>query len=413
MLVLLAASLAGATHAAASAVPSAGAGPPAVAAPAGGDDEIPGVDPYTRGDPDALAEAGYVSFGPFAFGDGATTDDVQDAVGTTRVLWVETAHFRIGSTLEEYRVGPGERERLRDELVALARRVPRVKPTTRTLDPWLRLHLLAARLEALYAELCARLGVTDASFPSGPGALVDGRYMGEGPYLGQAGKYLVLHCERSSDLGRYQRAHVGFAEDLPKRYTFRASGSLYFGTAVELSDGPWREDLPQHCMLVANVTHNLVAGFKSYVHALPVWFEEGIAHWTSRRVDPHWSTFPAGLAGRHPGLDEWDWEPKLRGRVRFDAYPDYAAMSAWRTPDGLSAVDHMFAWSRVDHLMSREGDGLAVFLGIYKAPLDPHRPVEEARAEAERNALRAAWDLDGPAFDAAWHAWVLDEYRKR
>lgn len=378
----------------------------------GGDDQVPRADPYTRGDAEDAAEAGYVGFGPFSFGDGATTEDVQHVVGTTRVLWVETAHFKVGSTLESYRVPPDERKPMRAELAELERRLPRVDPRTRTLDPWLRLHLLAARLERLYADFCELAGVTDASFPDAPGELVDGRYMGEGPYLGQPGKFLVLVCERASDLGRYHRRYLRYDQDVPKRHTFPESGSLYFGTAVEFAEGDWTADRPQHCILVSNVVHNLVAGFKFYAHRPPVWFEEGMAHWLCRRVDPHWNTFSAGMRGRVPEQDEWDWEPKVRGRVRFGVYPDHAAMSSWRGAHELTYVDHMMAWSRVDYLASERREGLGTFLDVCKAPLDPDLPREAARARAEREALRAAWDLDGPAFDEAWADWVLEHYRK-
>src|SRR5262245_25935574 len=57
------------------------------------------VDPYTEADPAAMAKAGYVAFAPFAFGDGYDTRDVMALLGDEQLLWVETAHFKIGCAL--------------------------------------------------------------------------------------------------------------------------------------------------------------------------------------------------------------------------------------------------------------------------------------------------------------------------
>src|SRR5262245_41832797 len=95
----------------------------------GGIEPFPEVDPYTKQVPEALARAGYVSFGPFPFGDGHTSDQIAETVGRIPLLWVETAHFKIGSSLPEYALADDQRERGRvhDELERLARRLPGIK----------------------------------------------------------------------------------------------------------------------------------------------------------------------------------------------------------------------------------------------------------------------------------------------
>ncbi len=61
------------------------------------------IDPYTKNDPERMRKAGYVSFGPFEFGElgskNITSEHVEDHLFYARIIWVETAHFRIGSTL--------------------------------------------------------------------------------------------------------------------------------------------------------------------------------------------------------------------------------------------------------------------------------------------------------------------------
>ena len=57
------------------------------------------IDPYTGGDAAAMALAGVVAYGPFAWADHVTTADVDRVLGEKRFLWLETAHFRIGSSM--------------------------------------------------------------------------------------------------------------------------------------------------------------------------------------------------------------------------------------------------------------------------------------------------------------------------
>ena len=105
-------------------------------------------DPYTGGDRELLTKLGYARFAPFVLGHGHDTDDVEHVLGLeNRILWVETKHFRIGSRLGRYKLSDrAERKKLRTELKALGRKLPKVKASVGSLDPWLRLHLFAHRL---------------------------------------------------------------------------------------------------------------------------------------------------------------------------------------------------------------------------------------------------------------------------
>ena len=68
-------------------------------------------DPYTKNDPAAMAKAGYVSFGPFTWGDDHDTLQIEHILGDeVKLRWIETAHFKIGSSLPEYSVPRDEKE---------------------------------------------------------------------------------------------------------------------------------------------------------------------------------------------------------------------------------------------------------------------------------------------------------------
>jgi hypothetical protein len=77
---------------------------------------FPKVDPYTLGEAETLARVGHASFGPFLWGDGHSTAQVEQELGGVPLIWVETAHFKLGSSLPEYTDAKdiGERAKRRD-----------------------------------------------------------------------------------------------------------------------------------------------------------------------------------------------------------------------------------------------------------------------------------------------------------
>src|SRR5262249_8103394 len=79
---------------------------------------FPKVDPYTGGAAEALSRAAYVSFGPFLGGDNHSTAQIRHELGGTPLIFVETAHFKLGSSLPEYELtkDAAENAKLRDEL---------------------------------------------------------------------------------------------------------------------------------------------------------------------------------------------------------------------------------------------------------------------------------------------------------
>ncbi len=165
------------------------------------------VDPYTDNDPKRMAKAGYVNYGPFEFGslgvDMVPSTSIAETLSYAEIIWMETEHFRFAIELPKWQV-PTEaatKKKLRAELTELKKVLPKINPKTRRLDPWLRAHLTAYRMEKLYDETMALFGVTDASFPQDPkNVIVDAKktYMGYGPYLGMRGKYLVLVVEKGA-----------------------------------------------------------------------------------------------------------------------------------------------------------------------------------------------------------------------
>jgi hypothetical protein len=385
-----------------------------------GREPIPQEDPYTRGDERAMEEAGYLSFGPFLWGDGHTTEQLAESLGGVPVIFVETAHFRIASSLDTYLVGEDRVERaiLREELERLAERVPRVKPRERELDPWLRLHLWAQRLEELYTAFGQAFGLEPDLFPAEPLARRPGEpltpeQLGAGPHLGLHQKFTVLLTQKTSTLARYSAAHLDRSVDTPYRYFFSDLDSYHYCTSFELMGEVYGNEVAFHCAVTYGVTQNLVNGFAGYTHSAPVWFRHGVARWFTRQVDPRWMVYAVGPGELGRTEEDAEWEPKVRARVKNDYWPTMAELVARSDESTLKFQDHLMLWSRVDWMLRAEPEAAGRFLRAAMAPNPWGQGQDRAALEQARfdEALEAAF---GPLeeLDEAWTRWVLKEYER-
>ena len=131
------------------------------------------IDPYTNNEPEAYKAAGYERFHRVMIHEDLSVTEVMQVLGEgLEMIWVETEHFVIGSTLPKYKL-PGDKilkERVAEEYERLREVLPEIpKKAPRTLDRWLRVHLYAMRCEEVYDRVQEILGVTDESFPAGLG----------------------------------------------------------------------------------------------------------------------------------------------------------------------------------------------------------------------------------------------------
>lgn len=394
----------------------------------------PAIDPYTEKKPELMKAAGYVAFAPFPWADEHDTEAIERVLGAGKILFVETAHFKIGVGLPPYTV-PVEKEakqKLVDDLKKLSLRLPKVKPTARELDPWLRLHLIAQRCEAIYAEIQKMLAVTDADFPepkvkvpapateeqqTAPTQPAESKpeaaaYMGEGRYLGQRGKYTVLVVEKNSSLGRYLNRFCRIENSSGSmRFLFAGDDTLFYGGTME-GIGTTLDDRQLHAEITYNVVQNLLSGYKHYWHATPLWLVEGLAHWYQRRVNPKWNTFVGTDEGFVEARQEEDWAPKVRARVKHDAVTPFATLSSWFEPERAKFGDHMQMWSLADYLLAQEDGGVAKYLSMMKDRIggETVTPTRDQLLARQQEALARAFGTDAKGLEDAWRKWVLAKY---
>lgn len=372
------------------------------------------VDPYSRGERALLDRADYVSLGPFPWCEGMSTDDLVRELGGIPILWVETEHFRIGSTLSAYKVPSDrvEKKRLDEELAAIRATFPESKPSLTKLDPWLRLHLYARRIEAVYDEFQRAFGLRDADFgtplPGAPPTLAPGLY------LGMESKFTVLLCEKRSTLARFVRLAWNRDGNDPMRERL-PGGCLFFGLSAEAVHSWGREsDIAFHSQVAADVALNLVNGFRDLGTSAPLWFEYGWSHVQSRRIEERSTHYARGTD--REGRDSWKWEPRVQGLISNAFAPTFPQLAEFRRWDELSGPAHLAAWSKVSWMLTTFGpERMRTFLMAVTDPVP-------ALGEAERTAflrdrqLAALQDVGGApveALEEAWRRWAGKPGSKR
>ena len=366
------------------------------------------TDPYTAGDPTRMAELGYQSFGPLALGSWHGSDDVEKLIGPGRMLWLETEHFLLGSPNQAYRI-PADRQqraKLKRELTELRSALPTVDPGVDVLDPWLRLHLLARRCEAVYAEFQEFMGVTDGDFPQTPRQVRGGAsFMGLGPYLGTKHKFSVLVFPNGSDLGRYTLKYMDRLYVSPKRYNQGWGKGVAFVTAPDL-EGPLDDDTCMHCHIVYSVAHNLIDGYRNWCHDTPVWFKTGFAQIALRKIDPRYPNFDIPDDGRNRGRLGGDWNKIARNLAAHGRATPFAEMATWSGYGEFGYQDFVVAWSRVGFLIEAHGaDAFRAFVHGMKDPFGRafEPPPWEQVLERQEEVVREVFGYANLAeLDAAW-----------
>lgn len=367
-------------------------------------------DPYTRGgDPELLKAAGYVSLGgPFEFGpSGQTTESISEHLSYLDLRWVETAHFKLGIALPKIKVTGDERDKLRAELTRLGEALPGIDPRTRQVDPWLRLHLYAQRLEDLYAEIQGFLGVKDEDFAALNGTHPVGQtYMGIGPYLGQTQKYEVLLLPSEGSYTDFMRSKIGLTTKFTQQWNYMDRGALSVMTHTDQAD--LRRDEALHGHLVHSEVHCLLNGFKFYSYDIPVWVREGCAHWFERRLNPRYNSFTASEGATAVAYNKEDWTGPVKKWVQGGKMPSFATLLNRRAFAELTVEDHLMSWSIIEFLETQHPGFLRTYFNQLCALLNAeHVPDVSGFNDAQRDLFRDELKMTYGQFEAAWREWVL------
>lgn len=368
------------------------------------------VDPYTGGDKALMAAAGVVAYAPFPWADFHRTEDVDRVLGERRVLWLETAHFRIGLSMKSaaWPEAAGPKKALQEEIKALRKKLPKVPEKPKKIDPWLRLHLAAQRCEKAYAEFQKLVGVTDADFPA------KSKLPREGAYLGMPEKFLVLLFQKKSDMGRYMDRFCNLKEDASMRFYHDKTHQLLLAIAAEGLEGFDESGIHGH--MVYALWHNLMNGYNGYSYPLPHWFAEGIAHWFARKIESEFLNIQIRDDEAVAEETQNNWPAKVRRRAQHDgAWFPFATMANWEKWQDLGYHAHSQSWSRIDYLMQLDREKVGLMLRKLKS-VPPDNTFEGQAGQLRTMAQKLLFELfefDGPTFDQKWRDWVSKTYPKK
>lgn len=378
------------------------------------------IDPYTKGDAEAMKKAGVVAYHPITFGEQAgkavSTERIEEELGRAKLLWMETEHFRIGSSLPAWSIPASDRKvkkKIEGELQRLKKKLPKINHKTRRLTRWLRVHLFAQRCEETYAKFMKRLGATEASFPKTRKTFINNKYFGEGPYLGQPEKFLVLMFEKQSDFTRYLTLFIGREQAFAQRWNFKNTGALIIATSSELEDGRLKHDTSMHCHIVWNVVHNMISGYRFYSYDLPVWFCEGMAHYWAKEVDEDRALdFDQNESARAKVLRTGKWKPKVRRWLDHKKSRPLSELISLRDYGQLNKYDHVRCYSLVDWMMAQGDEKFAAFMNSVKGYVDPKTGLATAKEviNLQRKGLRSAYSVSPIQLEEKWRKWVLKTY---
>jgi hypothetical protein len=361
------------------------------------------------GDPARMAAAGIVSHGGFGFGR-EDTAAVDAWLATSDIKWIETEHFELGFALGPYKVRLEEKDRLGAEIERLQAANPDLRPKTKVLDPWLRAHIYALRLEALWDRFLELVQVDASAFPDGTRVWdMRTKYMGEGPYLGMKNKYEVLILESEAGHISYLEHEFGLHHGSTQRWHLPDDGTL--SVTIHKQQGQLRIDTALHGHVAFNLAHNFLDGFKHYSYDTPVWLHEGFAHWMEREIDPAYNTFDSSEGATAVESRKERWRAEVLKLLASGEAPRLTQLVALRTYAELELDDHYVTWSMVDFLLQAHPDAFARLVNGLKGLKNEQGLPDGGRVQDAQRELFKELFGGYARFDEDWKAWVLATYR--
>lgn len=388
-------------------------------------------------DPEIMEAAGIVNHGPFMFFK-SDSKEVQNHLSARDMVWLETKHFRLGSDLKPWKIPVSDKKAYRAELTELAEIFPAVDPKkVKSLDRWMRVHLMAFRIEKAYAHLEDLFGYTEEEFGILPeeGVFIAASdstwqadlaadflerpkraagmppWVGLGRYLGMPMKFEILMMHYESDFLETKGHYIGHMNSHPQRWhnTWRppntepVSRALWFGFSTEADK--MKHDQHVHNALLHNVTINILDGFMLYLVEAPVWLRSGLGHYMSRRNSVDYNFYDLDEGSTELNKDASKWKPLVRKYVVKDDAPGFSELSRMRSFGDLDFEAHLTSWSKLMFLM--ETDRVAFGKWIVQLKTDPN---QTNNLDAQRKALKDNFGWTFVQADEKWAAWVRETY---
>ncbi|MCA9322237.1 MAG: hypothetical protein KDB53_15965 [Planctomycetes bacterium] len=204
--------------------------------------------------------------------------------------------------------------------------IPRIKVGMKYYDMNEGMHLYAQRLEELYDDWVALLG---------------------NPYqLPQTRRWEIYMTNDVAERDRVTHTTIGGSAT--KQFGQRTS--TY---AVAAGKRDMKDDEERHANVYHHASHLITQqGHPIGKFEYPGWWTVGVAHWMERAKFEETRNFCTGEVGTKK--DKWQnggWDKKVYSMVGRDKEPRLASFEKLDTQQ-LSTMQHAFAWSMVDYILS-------------------------------------------------------------
>ena len=362
--------------------------------------------PYCFGDPALMTASGIVSHGGSHFGK-TDTGGIDTLLASLDIFWIESAHFVIGLGLAPYKPKQAEKAKIRAELTEIKKTLEEVNPKAKVIDPWLRAHLYALRMERAWDRWLEIMQVRPEDFPEdGSRWMIGTEYWGEGPYVGQAAKYEILVLPTAQHQVAFLRNQFGLNHPITQRWNILDRGALTVTT--NLIENDLRNDGALHGHLVFNTAINMLDGYKNYSYDTPRWISEGLGHFSEREINPRFNSFDASEGFGGINRNESNWVGPVRKLVQSDKAPRLAEMVGLRTYAEFKLKHHYTCWSMTAFMISEMPDAYACLNGeLHGIKAADGQPDGSNMREKHRRLFRECFAMNYIEFDTAWRKWVL------
>lgn len=251
-------------------------------------------------------------------------------------------------------------------------------------------HMYADRLELLYRQMHALMGITDTDTNRSQHRVVVLELLKHWQKLAPA-------MTNQGGGGGNGTSLIGVGPYVADPTGAKGSCHIMWVDKKEIPD-----DFALYQTLTHRVSHHLVNDVREHKWWLFQrygWVYEGLSFYMEiRNFGP-----PRVRCGREAGMFEhWkgkNWEKNVKAAVMANEYPSFQEILQ-KSVEDLNARDVQFAWSWVDYLMWYDPTRMDELLGLMKG----------ARQLATRDALKEAYDLTVPQFVEGWVEFVKTEY---
>ncbi|MHC4822864.1 MAG: hypothetical protein ACYTEP_02480 [Planctomycetota bacterium] len=389
-------------------------------------------------DEEVMEEAGIQNHGPFIFFK-TDSEELQQVVGARDMVWLESTHFRLGSDLKPWKIPVKDRKAYRAELTELKELFPKVDPKkTKVLDRWMRIHLMAFRMEKAYRHLMELTGYNEDQFlylpveqtfldasksgswkPDLEKVYIENMerakgmplWVGLGQYFGMPMKFEILMMNYTEDFALIKRHYIGHLDPNPQRWhvTWRPPGTepvsraMWFGVSAE--NEKIKHDQHMHNALLHNVTINVLDGFMLYLVEAPVWLRVGFGHYMSKRNSHDYNFYDFDEGSSAITKDAQKWEPLVRKLVVRKEAIGFADLSRFRSFGNLDFDSHIVSWSKLNFLMQYDPEKFGQWITALKTAEDLTNNLT-----TQRKTLKEVYGWTFRKADELWEAWVLETY---